>query len=190
MARKVTITREVILESALQMLIDEGFASITVYSLAKRIGCSTQPIVWQFENMEGLREALSRYAEEYAAKKAFSRGKDAAEAFRHMGRAYIRMAMKEPNLFRFLYLGERPKSKPYSVKDVASVTEDRVLVVKIAEQTGLTEQQAMRCVQNTILYSHGIATMIATGVFKASEKDVMAMIEYASESFVLKERGN
>ena len=190
MARKVIITREVILESALQMLIEEGFASITVYSLAKRIGCSTQPIVWQFENMEGLRDALSEYAKEYAAKKASSRSKDAAEAFRHMGKAYIRMAMKEPNLFRFLYLGERTKNEPYSIKDIAGAAEERELVAKIAKQTGLDEVKAMRCVQNTILYSHGIATMIATGVFKASEKDVMAMIDYASESFVLKERGN
>ena len=38
------------------------------------------------------------------------------------------------------------------------------------------------------MYSHGIATMIATGVFKASEKQVMAMIKSASEAFVLQQK--
>ena len=71
MARKVTISREVILEAALKILIRDGYAAVNVKTIASEIGCSTQPIVWHFENMDGVRTALSEYAREYAAKKAF-----------------------------------------------------------------------------------------------------------------------
>ena len=48
MARKTTISKEVILEAALKMLIRDGYASVNVKTLAAEIGCSTQPIVWHF----------------------------------------------------------------------------------------------------------------------------------------------
>ena len=49
MGRKIQITKKIILETALQMLIRDGYTSITVKTLAAEIGCSTQPIVWHFE---------------------------------------------------------------------------------------------------------------------------------------------
>ena len=42
MGRKIQITREVIQETALKMLIRDGYASITVKTLASEIGCSSQ----------------------------------------------------------------------------------------------------------------------------------------------------
>ena len=72
MTRKATISREMILEAALKILIRDGYAAVNVKTIAKELGCSTQPVVWHFENMEGLRAALSEYAREYAARKALS----------------------------------------------------------------------------------------------------------------------
>ena len=61
MGRKTQITKEIILETALQMLIREGYNFITVKTLAAEIGCSTQPIVWHFENITGFRKAFFEY---------------------------------------------------------------------------------------------------------------------------------
>lgn len=188
MARKVTISKEIILEAGLRMLIREGYAAVNIKSLAKEIGCSTQPIAWHFENMEGLRRALAEYAGEYARKEAASDNPDAAEAFRHMGSSYIRMAIREPNLFRFLYIGGSPLSKPYETADISGRSDDSGMVSGIAEQTGLSKEQAAVCIRNTVIYSHGLAVMLATGVLKASEDEAMAMINDASESFVIRER--
>ena len=186
MARKATISREVILEAALKMLIRDGYASVNVKTLAAEIGCSTQPIVWHFENMEGLRLALSEYAMEYAAKKAASNYENKLESFEFLGRAYVKMALKEPNLFKFLYLGESPMGKPYNLKDVGRA-KNKAMITMIAEQTGLNEEQVIRFVRNTIIYSHGIATMIATGVLKGTEKEMMEMINNAADAFILSE---
>ena len=188
MARKVTITPEIILKNALDMVIEEGYQSLSVHSLAKKIGCSTQPIVWHFENMEGLRKALYVYALEYSGKKASSGSASSSDAFELIGSAYIKMAMKEPNLFKFLYLGEGPVSKPASLSEITKGNISDELITGISDETGLSHEQSVRVIRNTIVYSHGLATMIATGVYKASVKEVMAMINDASQAFVMKER--
>ena len=184
MARKVTISKEVILEAALKMLIRDGYSSVNVKTLASEIGCSTQPIVWHFENMEGLRIALAEYAMGYAAVKSASSFNSEVESFEFLGRAYVKMALKEPNLFRFLYLGESPLSKPYNLKDIGK---NKEMISKIAGQTGLNEEQVIRFVRNTVIYSHGIATMVATGMLKGTEKELMKMINDAADVFILNE---
>ena len=186
MARKTTISREVILEAALKMLIRDGYASVNVKTLAVEIGCSTQPIVWHFENMGGLRQALSEYAMDYAAKKASSNYENKLESFEILVRSYLKMALKEPNLFKFLYLGENPVAKPYNLKDIGK-KKNKEMIAMIAEQTGLNEEQVIRFVRNTIIYSHGVATMLATGVLKGTEKEMMEMINNAADAFVLNE---
>ena len=186
MARKTMISREVILDAALKMLIRDGYASVNVKTLAAEIGCSTQPIVWHFENMEGLRLALSEYAMAYAAKKAASSYENNLENFEFLGRAYVKMALKEPNLFKFLYLGESPMGRPYNLKDVGR-GKHKEMIYMIAEQTGLNEDQVIRFVRDTIIYSHGIATMLATGVLKGTEKEMMTLINKAANAFILNE---
>ena len=171
------------------MLIRDGYAAVNIKSIAAEIGCSTQPIAWHFENMDGLRLALAEYAKEYADKKAAPKKGNAIEGFEYMGQSYVKMAIKEPNLFKFLYLGESPLGKPYELKDISGAKDNEEMVKSIAELTGLSYEQIARVMKNTIIYSHGIATMVATGVFKASEKEIMAMIKNASEAFLVKERG-
>ena len=182
MARKVTISRDMILEAALKILIRDGYAAVNIKTIASEIGCSTQPVVWHFENMDGLRQALSEYAGEYAAKKAFLDSRNKV-----MGRAYVKMALKEPNLFKYLYLGESPMGRPYDLKGIARDKKNKEMISRIAEQTGLNEEQVIRFVRNTLIYSHGVATMVATGVFKGTEKEMMAMINDAADAFILKE---
>lgn len=186
MPRKTTISKEVILDAALKMLIRDGYTSVNVKSLAKEIGCSTQPVVWHFENMDGLRNALAVYAAEYAAGKAANDRGNSLESFEFLGRAYVRLAMEEPNLFKFLYLGESPLGKPYDLKDIGG-EKNREMIKMISLQTGLDEKHVISFVRNTLIYSHGIATMIATGMLKGKEKEFMGMINDAADMFILNE---
>ena len=186
MARKVTIGREVILESALKMLIRDGYSSVNIKTLASEIGCSTQPIVWHFENMDGLRAALFEYARIYAATSAAS-GRNDVEGFEAIGAAYVRMAINEPNLFKYLYLGEAPFAQTHNVKDIATGEHNAEMIKKICDQTGLKRQAVIRYIRNTIIYSHGIATLVATGMFTATEKEMMKMINNAADGFLLME---
>jgi iron only hydrogenase large subunit-like protein len=72
--------------------------------------------------------------------------------------------------------------------NISGAKANEEMIKNIAELTGLSYEQIARVMKNTIIYSHGIATMLATGVYKAPKKEIMAMIKNASEAFLLKER--
>lgn len=184
MARKVQISKDVILQAALEMLIRDGYSSINIKSLAKEIGCSTQPIVWHFDNMEGLRRALAEYAQDYANKKLYQNGKNAVEVFVHMGKAYIEIAINEPNLFRFLYLDGNKSNSINNLSTIITSKNNAELIKKIAGYLGMKEESVGRYLQNTIIYAHGIATLVATNVIKASEEEIMVMINRAADAFL------
>ena len=189
MARKTTISKEMILETALKMLIRDGYQSVNIKTLAAELGCSTQPIAWHFENMDGLRLALAEYAREYAVNRIIPSGENALQNFEDIGRHYVRMALNEPNLFKYLYLGESPMGRPYSLNRIArdiKYEANKAMMSQIAALSGLSEEQTINFVRNTLVYSHGIATMVATGVFKGTEEEMMDMINEAADSFLFR----
>lgn len=187
MARKVQISKEIILQAALTMLIRDGYSSINIKTLANEIGCSTQPVVWHFENMEGLRMALAEYAQEYANRKMSPAVENAVAAFERIGRAYVEIAVKEPNLFRFLYLEDNKSKKVNHFGAIASGEKSTELIGQIADYLGIPKENVGRYLQNTIIYSHGVATLVATGVITASEEEMMEMINRAADGFLMQE---
>ncbi len=46
---------EDILQTALEIVTQDGYAALNIKAVAKKLGCSTAPISWQFGGMEGLR---------------------------------------------------------------------------------------------------------------------------------------
>lgn len=108
MAPKVKVTKEDILKTALDLLREQGEGAINVRRIAERIGCSTQPICFNFATMEELREALR--GEAYKAYLGFIEREVASgkyPAYKAYGMAYMRFALEEKELFRFLYMCER-----------------------------------------------------------------------------------
>ena len=63
MGRKIQITREMILKAAYELLDESGMGAVTIKTIAARLGCSTQPVSWQFGSMLELKKncTLIRY---------------------------------------------------------------------------------------------------------------------------------
>ncbi|MBD5112056.1 MAG: TetR/AcrR family transcriptional regulator [Ruminococcaceae bacterium] len=185
MGRKTQVSKDVILQTALEMLIRDGYSAINIKTLSKEIGCSTQPLVWHFDNMDGLRKALADYALSYANKKMCPSAEGAVNAFEQVGRAYIKMALNEPNLFQFVFLngsGCYPKGNAEMLTKDADHAE---LIEMIANEFQISEQNAGKYLQNTIIYTHGLATFIATGMMCLSEEEIMALINQAGSNFLI-----
>ncbi len=187
MARKTQISKEVILQKALEMLIREGYSSINIKTLSKEIGCSTQPLVWHFENMDGLRKALADYALNYANNKMEPSDERPIYAFIEVGAAYVKLAHQEPNLFKFLYMNGDSRFSLPSFDTLKSYEGHDDLIKRLSSTYHISEEAIGRYLEHTIIYTHGIATLIAAGVVNASEEEAMQMVLYAGRSFALKE---
>lgn len=187
MARKTQISKEVILQKGLEMLIRDGYSSINIKTLSKEIGCSTQPLMWHFGNMEGLRNALAEYALIYANNKIESSAENAADAFTQVLTAYTQLALREPNLFKFLYMNSDSSASLADNDTLKSNNSFGELVHRLSVSYRVAEEKIGRYLQHTIIYTHGIATLVVAGIVKASEAEVMQMIDYAGNSFRMQE---
>lgn len=188
MARKTQISKQIILQAALELLIEKGFSEVNIKTLSKKIGCSTQPIVWHFNNMDGLRVALGKFALDYANKKLSPVSDERSKAFREVGRAYIGLAMNEPNLFRFLYMSGKSELSLQNFDGILKDEGNPELIKTLSESLQISDDLAGRYLQDTIIYMHGIATLIVAGVIKATEKEVFDLIDNVSDSILFKAR--
>lgn len=170
------IPKELILEYALKILIRDGYTALNIKSLAKEIGCSTQPISWHFGNMDGLREALAKEALYYANQKLSPYSENCIEAFLQIGYSYVNMAFDEPNLFQFIYMGE---SKQYCRGDFNSILTDNgnaVLIEGLSQYLHVDKGDVGKFVQRMVVYTHGIASLITVGVLQGTKEEVYKMI--------------
>ncbi|MDO4541337.1 MAG: TetR/AcrR family transcriptional regulator [Bacillota bacterium] len=176
------IPRERILAKALEMLIDQGYESINIKSLAKALGCSTQPISWQFGGMEGLRRELVQAAMKYADDKLTPDSYRGADSFLQVGKAFIDMAFDEPNLFRFLYLGDQHEIGD-RLEKVILPQQSPELIKVICSGKNLKKEEALAFIQTLVIYTYGLTALIATGLLQEDRETAYKMIENAGLGF-------
>lgn len=177
MPRSVQITKEKILTAALDVLIREGYSAVSIKSIARELNCSTQPIAWQFGNMDNMREALTMEAVTCANKKMMPASTDCIEAFWQIGYGYINLAFDTPNLFRFVYMGE---SKNYCRGGFNSILTDKgnaVLIDKLYPYLNISREQAEMLFQRMIVYTHGMVSLVVAGVLNCTKEQVYSIVK-------------
>lgn len=179
------IPKDMILKAALDLLIREGYTELKIKTLAKELDSSTQPISWHFGNMEGLRKALTEFALTYANEKMRPLAENSLEAFTEVGSNYVNIAFDEPNLFRYLYLGEQGGYQAGGVEALISDQDNAELIDGITSYLNVPREEIAKYVQNSIVYTHGLASFIATGVIQSSKEQVMEMVTTAGNAFLL-----
>lgn len=178
------IPKETILQHALEMLIQDGYASINIKALAARIGCSTQPISWHFGNMENFRNALTEYALVYANKKMLS-ASEGMSAFSNVGTGYIDIAFDEPNLFRYLYMSGESGYHAGGFDILTNADTNSAMIEQIANQLEISADQVSDFFRNTIIYTHGLACFVVSGLIKATKEELYAMVSQGAYGFML-----
>lgn len=178
------IPKETILQHALEMLIQNGYASINIKALAKRIGCSTQPISWHFGNMENFRNALTEYALDYANEKMLS-ASEGMWAFSNVGIGYIDIAYDEPNLFRYLYMSGESGYHAGGFDIFTTADANSAMIEQIAKQLDISADKVNDFFRNTIIYTHGLACFVVSGLIKATKEELYAMVHQGANGFML-----
>lgn len=177
------IPKDMILEYALKMLVRDGYDAINIKAIANEIGCSTQPISWHFGNMDGLRSALSEYAQNYANNKLLNIQENAVHSFLDIGLNYLDIAFDEPNLFIYLYMNGGSGCVAGDVSFFSNVGQNAILTEQLAKQLGISNELARAFVQNLTIYTHGLASYIATDVVNISKENAKQMLKRVGKSF-------
>lgn len=173
MARKESITRQMILDSAFGLASEKGYREVTARKLANYIGCSTQPIFRVFSGMDELGKEYLQIAihffGEYYAKCPYNY----EEPFVNLGMAYISFAAKEKNLFELLFLSEI-ENKP-SLYEMLNGAEGNVIrEIKKAGAAGCKDAQGL--FMKMWIFIHGAACMTITGDYDLKEADTAKLL--------------
>ena len=162
-------SKDEIVDAAVEVLREGGFAAVNARSVAKKLGCSTQPIYFSFRNMEELKVALTARAIELHTRRVRDslrahEGNDSRYSSYGMG--FVKFAAEERQLFRWLYL-EGEQLGPYQ----NDVLLPEVIAV-IVEEFGYSEEVARRLHQDMIYFTYGLAILANTGHLQLTEEEL------------------
>ncbi len=186
MARRTQISREIILNTAFQMLVRDGYSTINITSLAREIGCSTQPIAWHFGNMEGLRIALLRHSLDYMRSHFTLNGDSTATMLAEVTRRYIDLAFDCPNLYKYLYMTDQEHLKTEELIQAIRFPNYEKILCMLQQEYGVSVQAAQRYLLDLQLYVHGIASCTVSNITFASKEKVVAMVDDINETLIEK----
>ena len=163
------VSKEQIIDAAVDVLRDDGFSAINARSVAKKLGCSTQPIYFSFRNMEELKAALTERAIQMHTQRVrdslrIHEGTDSRYGSYGMG--FVKFAAEEKQLFRWLYL-EGEQLGPYQ-NDV--LTSEVISV--ITEEFGYEEDVARRFHQDMVYFTYGLAILANTDHLHLTEAEL------------------
>lgn len=180
MARKITITKDFIVNTAFQMVKQEGIEQVTARKLAAKAECSTQPIFRSYENMEELYQELFRKANAYFTFYYERVPKDQTEPFVNLAYAYIQFAKEERNLFRFLFLPDRS----YGKSTYEILNGEKGIVVAEFEKA---KKDGCRNVGDLFtkmwIFVHGAACMTITGDYDLNEEETIKLLKETYRAF-------
>lgn len=166
---KQKITKEMILEAAFTILRTQGHEALNARSIAAQAGCSVQPIYSCCSNMSELLQELFSYTQQYLTSYV-EKNADKDHYFESIGRCHISFARDEKHLFCFLFLSKYMCAD--SLEDIYRQCARQDVTDDIMRTLSIKEPDARRLYLHMMLYTHGIASMIATDAADIQNEEI------------------
>lgn len=176
MPPKPRITQEMILDAAYTIAREQGAEAVNARSIAERLGCSTQPVLYHFDHVEDIRREVYRMADEYqtACLMQLPEGMNPMTA---IGLNYIRFAAEEKPLFRLLCQSDGFQGQ--SITELIDAPELEPVLGVFQQEAGLTQAQTKTVFKALFLLVHGYASMLANNTMNYDEAEIVPMLEMA-----------
>ena len=163
------VSRDQIIDAAVDVLRDGGFSAVNARSVAKKIGCSTQPIYFSFKSMDELKAALTERAIQMHTQRvrdSLRRHEGNDSRYSSYGMGFVKFAAEKKQLFRWLYL-EGQQLGPYQ----SDILMQEIIGV-IVDEFGYTEDVARRFHQDMIYFTYGLAILANTDHLHLTEPEL------------------
>ena len=113
-ARKAQFNREEIVETAFEMVRENGWKGLSVPAVAKAINSSTMPVYSHFKNVSELEDAV--YLKALDLLGTCMSVERTGDKWLDHGIGYLRFAAEEAHLFRCLFDGRNPELQHASLQ--------------------------------------------------------------------------
>lgn len=174
MARKESVTKSMIIDTAFALVREEGIQNVTARKLAGKIGCSTQPIFRVFANMNELEEEIYQKAIDSFATYFENNQSEMNIPFIHLGLVYINFAKEEKEIFKLLFMSEHRKGR--SLYELLN-GQTGALTEEINRAAALGCKNPSGLFMKMWIFIHGCACMVLTGDYDLTEEETMELLK-------------
>ena len=176
MPKKPTTPKEAMIEGAIELIREKGHEDLTVRKLAAFLGCSTQPIMYHFATIDSLKRTVYARADQEHSEYLMQvpPGQDPVLA---IGLNYVRYAVEEPRLFRFLF--QSGYTEENTLLEMIDCEELEPVLAAMQAGAGLSMEKTKQVFLTVALFAHGYASILANNGLEYDEKLVAKHLEQA-----------
>lgn len=174
MPPKVKITKKMVADASFEIVRASGHENLNARTIAEYLGCSTQPVLYNFTTVDEIREAAYEIADGYHT--SFIMPKETDEnPMLTLGLKYVRFGYEEKNLFRFLFQTDK-----FGGMDVTALMSDQNLsdIIKVmAKGLECDMDEAREMFLTFFCVAHGLASLLANNSMEYDEEQSTKMLE-------------
>ncbi len=174
MPPRAKITKEMIIDAAFEVTRAEGAENVNARTVAQKLGCSTQPVMYHFAKIEDMKKAVYAKLNWFHTEYLMNVDPD-KDVMLEIGLNYIRFAVEEPNLFRFLF--QSGFAVENSVLQMLDAQELKPILLAMQEEMKLNEAQTKEVFLTLALFVHGYASILANNSMDFDEAAAATHLE-------------
>jgi len=182
MPAKAKVTREMIIDAAFEVTRAEGIENVNARTVSQRLGCSTQPVMYHFAKIEDMKKAAYEKADRFHTEYLMNTGPN-EDVLLGIGLNYIRFAVKEPNLFRFLFQSGFVAEN--SLPDMVDSEALEPVISAMSEVMGLDRTRTKEVFITLAMFVHGYASIIANNSLEYDESVIRIHLEHVYRGAIL-----
>lgn len=188
MPAKRKIQKEDILQASISIISHEGLGALNARKLAKKLGCSTQPLFYIYENMDDLKKDVIDEIVKIFDREVLKSETGQLE-YKDIGINYICFAKEEPELFKLMFNNDMNEEAFGFINLFHSANK---IFETISKQTGMSNEDAKQFHLRMWLYVNGIASLVAHQTVEFNDEEIAGLLKDQYISMLLYEvkKGN
>ena len=175
MPARIKVTKEMIVDAAFAIARETGAENISARTVSEKLNCSTQPVMYHFATIEELKRTVYAKADRYHSEYLMNMKKQKNGVMLGIGRNYIRFAIEEPHLFRFLFQSDFFGGS--TLLELIDADELTPVLSAMREALGMEMEQTKKVFLTVFLFAHGYASIIANNSLKYDEEIINSQLE-------------
>ena len=183
MPAKAKVTKEMIVDAAFAIVRETGMENINARAVSERLHCSTQPVMYHFATMEELKRTVYAKADSYHSEYLMNLKNPQKGVMLGIGMNYIRFAMEEPHLFRFLFQSDYFSGA--TLLELIDAEELTPVLSAMQKALNMSMEQTKKIFLTIFLFAHGYASIIANNSMQYDENLIRSHLEQAYRGAIL-----
>ena len=170
------ITKDMIIHAAIEVAKQSGYENINARTVSAQLHCSTQPVMYHFSTIDAMKRAAYARVDQLHSEYMMTISPE-QDPILQIGLNYIRFAVVQPQLFRFLF--QSGYAEENSLLEMIDSEELIPILAAMQDGAGLSMEKTKQVFLTVALFAHGYASIVANNGLEYDEKLVAEHLERA-----------